>query len=415
MAGVDDATAERIAGEGAYPQIQPLLSTLPARVERARGIVEVPAGPGLPPRIARHVAGRGCIQLPIGATADSVPLPAPLPQPDLAAADARPWPLGEANATATLPAARRKAVDAVVNDAIATHRYGANSRTSAVLVVKDGRIVAERYALGMGPHTPQRTFSVAKSLASALIGRATMLGLIDPAKPANIPEWRTPGDPRAAITVDQLLRMASGLWTNGPGNRTDALYLGGSAVAETAGAAPIEVPAGTRFNYANNDSLLAARALWTNLGPAADRFAADQLLLPLGMTRTTIESDWQGSPILSSQVWMTARDMARLAMLHMNDGVAGGTRLLPEGWVQVATSPLGPQPQEREGLGYGRALWLMTAPGLPAGTYGFIGNQGQYAIIMPAKNLVIVRRAFDPPGAGFDFAAFARDMVAAIG
>lgn len=416
MGGLDEKTVSETDLQGGYPELQPHIAGLPARIDRTLKRVEVDAGAGLPPRVAQYVNGRGCVQLPIGALAGSVAMPAELiGGPNLKTADERPWPLGDRMATASLGGASRKAVDGLVADVLKGERYGKGSVTSAVLVVKDGKIVAERYARGVGLHTPQRTWSAAKSLTSALVGRAAALNVIDPMKPAHVPEWELAGDPRGAITVDQLLRMQSGLWTDGPGNRTDALYFGGATVSETAATAPIEVPAGTRFRYANNDTLLAARALRTDLGEAAETFPYTHLLWPLGMTRTTIESDWRGAPILSSQVWMTARDLARLALLHLNDGVWQGQRLLPEGWVQDATSPLGPQPEEARQQGYGRAIWLLgPALGLPEGSYAFVGNRGQYAVVVPSQKLVVVRRGYDPAGSPFDGAAFARDVVAAL-
>lgn len=402
--------------EGGYPELEPHMRALPAGISTPARTVSVPFDPSLPPRIARHARGHGCALLPIGADPAQVP-PGPdlVGGPDLRAQDARPWPQGDTAATATLPRARRQALDAIVAEALAGGRYGKGTRTSAVLVIEGGKIVAERYARGVGVHTPQRTWSVAKSLTSALVGRAAALGVMDPMKPAHVPEWRLAGDPRAAITVDQLLRMQSGLFTAGPGSRTDALYFGGSTVAETAAVAPLEAAPGTRFRYANNDTLLAARALMTDLGEAADNFPYTHLLWPIGMTRTTIERDWAGAPILSSQVWMTARDLGRLALLHLDDGVWNGERLLPEGWVAAATTALGPQPAAAARLGYGRAIWLPGAgSGLPAGSYAFNGNRGQHAVVVPAHRLVLVRRGFDPAGAGFDAAALARDAIAAL-
>lgn len=351
--------------------------------------------------------------LPIGASNDSVTGPAELiGGPDRKLTDARPWPLGDGKATASLPTAQSRKVEAAVAEAMTGSRFGKGAYSTSVLALKDGRIVAERYRPGFTMHTPQRTWSVAKSLTSALIGRAAGLGVINPAGPAHVPEWQTPGDPRGDISTDQLLRMQSGLFTNGPGNRTDALYFGGATVAETAAVAPIEVKAGTRFNYANNDTLLAARALMTDLGDAAPTFAYTHLLWPLGMTRTTIEGDWQGNPILSSQVWMTARDMARLALLHQQDGMWQGERLLPEGWVKEATTPAGPQPTER---GYGRAIWLLgEGQGLPAGSYAFLGNRGQFAIVIPSEKLILIRRGVDASGVSFDAFALAREISAAL-
>ncbi len=416
VAGMAQADIAANDLQGGYPELQPHLAALPASISEPGRTVSVSFDTALPPRVARHSPGQGCTLLPIGADpAQVMPTAELIGGPDRKVQDARPWPQGDAAATAPLPGARRKAVDALVAEALAGGRYGKDARTSAILVILNGKIVAERYARGVGIHTPQRTWSVAKSLTSALIGRATALGVLDPMKPAHVPEWALAGDPRAAITVDHLLRMQSGLYTPPPGSRTDALYFGGSTVAETAATAPVGWAPMTSFNYANNDTLLAARALMTDLGEAGPTFPYTQLLWPIGMTRTTIELDWAGAPILSSQVWMTARDMARLALLHLNDGIWNGTRLLPEGWVRAATTPLGPQPPAAAGQGYGRAIWLLgPAAGLPEGSYAFNGNRGQYAIVVPAHRLVIVRRGFDPAGGGFDPQAFARDIAAAL-
>ena len=395
--------------------MQPHIAGLPTSVDRVLKRVSVEAGGGLPPRVAQYVAGRGCVQLPIGAPAGSIALPPELiGGPDLKKTDERPWPLGDRLATAS-PGSAKKPIEALVAEALSGDRYGKSARTSAVLVVKDGKIIAERYAMGVGLHTPQRTWSAAKSLTAALVGRGAALNVIDPLKPAHVPEWDLAGDPRADITVDQLLRMQSGLWTNGPGNRTDALYFGGATVSETAATAPIEVPAGSHFRYANNDTLLAARALRTDLGEAAETFPYTHLLWPLGMTRTTIESDWRGAPILSSQVWMTARDLVRLAMLHLQDGVWQGQRLLPEGWVKDATTAVGAQPEAAREMRYGRAIWLLgPAQGLPEGSYAFIGNRGQFAVVVPSQKLIVVRRGYDPAGSTFDGPGFARDIAAAL-
>jgi len=420
VAGLNEKQISETDLQGGYPELQAMFADLPVRIvkDKIAPRVEVSFDPALPPRIARFTPGRGCTQLPIGARAASVRLqPALEGMPNLKTADARPWPLGDARATAKLPGPRQKALDTLLEQAFATENYGAGTRTSAVLIVHDGKIVSERYRPGFTRHTPQRTWSVAKSLTSALVGRAAMLGLVDVSRPATIGEWRADGDPRAAITLDQLLRMQSGLWTNGPGNRSDAVYFGGSTVTEAVTVAPVEVAAGTRFRYSNNDSMLAAHAVSSMLGRTAADFPAKDLLWPLGMTRTTVETEWKGNFILSSQVWMTARDMARLALLHLNDGKVGETRLLPEGWVGMATTPVGPQPEPgRAGRqGYGRAIWLLGIDdGLPPGSYAFFGNRGQIAIIVPTRNLVVVRRGFDPHGILFDGPALARDVMAAL-
>lgn len=401
-AGLDEAAIAALEWNGAYPEYRALVESLPAAIDRERRTVSVAYDPSRPPRIAAWRPLLGCTQYPLGAATADLPQLA-LAAPDL---DGQAWPLGDADAVAPLDGPAAAALDTVVAEAIAA------PGTSAVLVLKGGRIVAERYALGIGMHTPQRTWSVAKSLTAALIGRAVELGKVRLDEPAPVPEWA--GDRRAAITFEQLLRMNSGLATGGPGNRSDAVYFGGASVSAVAARMPLEAPPGSRFRYANDDIMLAAYALKARIGAeAALAFPFTELLWPLGMTRTTPETDWAGNFVLSSQVWMTARDLARLALVYRGDGVAGGERLLPEGWVERTASPSGAQPDD--GRGYGLGFWLWgTRHGLPPGTYSMNGRRGQYAFIVPAADIIVVRRGFDPPGKDYDMPTLTARVLAAL-
>ncbi|MDE2092135.1 MAG: serine hydrolase [Gammaproteobacteria bacterium] len=385
----------------------------PSAIDRATKSVSVKFDSQMPPRIAVWRRLLGCAQLPIGATlgvANRVPkLPNDMRAPSL---DHKAWPLGDAHAIAQLPAARKSALDALVAKAFDDSSYGKGTKTSAVLVLQDGRIVAERYGLGMAMHTPQRTWSMAKSLAATLMGRAVELGRIKVSKPANIPQWRHPGDPRAAITTNQLLRMNSGLWTDGPGNHTVSVYWGGGTVTQTSAVMPLEAEPGSRFNYANNDILLATYGLMTTLGSHALAFPFTEVLWPLGMTHTTPEIDWQGNYVMSSQVWMTARDSARLALLYENDGVANGKRLLPKDWAHFVSSTSGAQPGDTHGWQYGAGFWVFgPRNGLPPGSFGMAGSRGQYAIIVPSAKVIVVRRGFDPIQTRFDITQFTHDVL----
>jgi CubicO group peptidase (beta-lactamase class C family) len=420
--GLFDAhqTPEQIAAddlEGIYPEYQDLVRALPASIDREARTVSVAFDAKLPPRISAWRPGLGCTQLPIGAGPDTIAkLPRLAATPSAGDPDARAWPDGDRGAVKAGPAA----LGPVVARAFDHAAYGAGTETTAVVVVKDGRIVAEQYREGYDLHTPQRTWSAAKSLTATVIGRAVQLGLVKVEAPANIPEWRAAGDPRAAITLAELMHMGSGLWTNGPGNRTDEVYLGGAAVTQTATAMPLEAAPGTRWRYANNDTLLAARSVRASLGDGqrALDFPFTEVLWPIGMRHTTPETDWQGNFILSSQVWTTARDLARLGLLYLNDGVWGGRRLLPEGWSRFVATPAPAQPDNAAtgGAGYGGFFWLYgPRQGLPEGTYAMNGNRGQYVFIVPAKGVVIVRRGFDSTRARFDEARFARDVLAALG
>ncbi|MCL4672965.1 MAG: beta-lactamase family protein [Sphingomonadaceae bacterium] len=306
--------------------------------------------------------------------------------------------------------------------------YGVKTRTTAVIVSGNEGDGLWRYAEDFGPATPQRTWSVAKSITATLVGAAVQRGDLEmtaghPTIPMPLPvfAWygRAPGtdaedanlDARPTISMDNLLRMASGRYSDTPGNRTDPLYFGGSTVVETAIAWPLVHQPGTVFRYANNDTLTAAYAIsgsFNDHPPAA-------LFTHLAMYNTVAETDWQGDYILSSQVWSTAPDLMRFGQLYLNDGkLPDGTRLLPEGWVKYVSTPSGPQPTGE--FGYGAGFWLLNkSEGVPPDTFAAFGNRGQYVVIVPSCDAVIVRRGEDPAGTRFDIAAFTRDVLAALG
>jgi CubicO group peptidase (beta-lactamase class C family) len=173
---------------------------------------------------------------------------------------------------------------------------------------------------------------------------------------------------------------------------------------------------GTRFKYANNDTLIAMRALREAMKDDSKfhRFPYERLLHKIGATRTTMEIDWNGDFISSSQVWATARDLARIGQLYLQDGMWGGERLLAEDWVDFVRTPAPAQPAS--GAGYGAQFWLMNnAPGVPEGTFYAAGNRGQYIVIVPAFNAVVVRQGFDIiGGAQFDINRFTADLVTAL-
>ena len=398
-AGRTQAQVEALELTGIYPEYQPLVTSLPAVVEAATRSVSVLFDDTLAPRRAEWWQGLGCTTLAIGAT---TPLPdRNLSQPPPAPSDALPLRLD-----------RRLRL---LGEQAFTGGYGADSRSTGLVIIQDGRILAERYGPGFGPDVSNRTWSVAKSMAGTLTGIAVRQGLLRAPDPAPVPEWQAAGDPRKAITLDNLLRMASGLHSDTAGNRTDALYTGATTVTGETTHWPIEAAPGSRFRYANNDTLLAVRSLRAALNDDQRylAFPRTELFDRIGMRHTVAETDWAGNFILSSQVWSTARDLARLGMLWLNDGVWAGERILPEGWVKYMTTPSGPQPAT--GPGYGATLWLFgPEQGLPEGSYAAQGNRGQYIMVVPSKRLVIVRRGEDPAGAPFDIAKFSADVISAL-
>jgi len=424
-AGRTQAQAEALELTGIYPEYDAIVPTLTAEVrsfstesgepgsalDLRAAEIRVSFDAAMAPRIARWRLNEGCTILPIGDPGgDNAPatIVGNAPARFAGSIDAQPWPLGDRGAAAAAP----PALAAPILRAFDGQSYG-TGRTTGVVVVQNGRIVGEHYADGFDMHTSQRTWSVAKSISGTLIGIAVREHLLRTDQPAPIPEWR--GDPRAAVRLDDLLRMASGLHSATAGNRTDALYFGGTTVTQEAGYWPLEVRPGTRFRYANDDILFAIRALRAAIGndERYHAFPRTSLFQPLGMTRTVAETDTGGNFVLSSQVWSTARDLARLGLLWLNDGVWQGRRILPEGWMHYMTTPSGPQPAS--GPGYGATIWLFgPAQGLPAGSYAAQSNRGQYVMVVPSRNLVIVRRGEDGGDTRFDIARFTADVIGAL-
>jgi len=388
---------------GIYPEYAAIVPALPAQVDRRTATVSVAFAADLPPRRAVWSPGRGCTAQPIGSPPPPIVSTYATP-PGPAPANPRPWPLGDAG----IRPRPSPALTAAVGRAFDRRSYGTGD-TVGVVVLRDGRIVAERYRDGFGPFVSNRTWSVGKSIAGTLVGMALADARLTPDVRNTV--WTTPGDPRARLTYDHLLRMGSGLHGDFAGNRTDAVYFGGAAVADQLPALSPEAAPGTRFRYANNDILAAVRSLRPLLGERFEAYPGTALFSPLGMTHTVAERDWRGDYILSSQVWSTARDLARLGQFWLQDGVWQGRRLLPEGWMRYMTAPTGPQPAT--GPGYGATMWLFgAAQGLPVGSYAAQGNRGQYVMVIPSERLVVVRRGEDGGFDRFDVARFAADVIA---
>ncbi|MEL7738621.1 serine hydrolase [Citromicrobium bathyomarinum] len=400
---------------GIYPRIDAIIGDLEYSIQHdAAGrvaLVEVDWADDMPPRFAEASHDQGCRLAPIG-------LEAPMPEmrvPPMAGEE-------QASAGATSPVltttpaqratgARPSALDPVIGRAF-TPDYGDGARTTAVVVRHggsgDGAIGLARYAPGFGSDTPRRTWSVAKSIAATLIGAAVQRGDAQVTDGLAFDQWRW--DARRTITIDDFLRMASGRYSDTPGNRTDPLYMGGALVAESATGWPLLHKPGTVFRYANNDTLMAVKAIEDTF----DAYDPADLFADIGMSGTVAETDWGTDYILSSQVWATAEDLAKLGQLYLNDGVTqSGKRLLPENWREYVSTPSGPQPDGE--LGYGAGWWLMNkSEGIPPDTFAAMGNRGQYVVVVPSREVVIVRRGEDPVGTRFDIIAFTRDMLAAM-
>lgn len=377
-------------------------------------IVSTRYAPDLPPRYVIWRPVLGCIQVPPGADAGALEYLPRVPEgftaPDL---DKQPWPTGDRDALQPLTGERAARLDALVAQAFDGETFG--GRTWGVVIVHHGRIIAERYAEGFGPHTASQTHSAAKSFSATLIGIAQGQGIVSVGDSHLLGQWSSPGDPRAGITLANLLHMASGLNTRGiaPPRFMDA-YTQGMPVTEAVAGNFLAARPGSEFVYSPADTMLVMRSLREAMNDDARylRYPYQELFWRIGMTRTSMNVDGQGNIFGSGQAWSTARDFARFGLLYLNDGMWDGNRVLPVGWRDYVATPAPAQPAQ--GPGYGAQFWLYgPAQGLPAGSFTPSGGQGQYAMVIPAADLVVVRRGTDLTP-GFDIARFSAGVVAAI-
>jgi CubicO group peptidase (beta-lactamase class C family) len=397
--------ARHVVDDYVVHEVAPLGPALSVEVTQEGATARVLGG--LVSARAKLRPGLGCTLVesggrwPVAGPAEGVALRRPVPDPAL------PWPAGGAPPAQPPPPAVAEAIER----AFAEPGPPARRQTKAVVVARDGRLVAERYAPGVGPDTPLLAWSMAKSLTMALVGALVLDGRLDPAAPAPVPEWRDAGDPRRAITLDLLLRASSGLAfdeTYGPTNDVSRMLFTRPDTGAFAAAMPLAFPPGERWSYSSGTSNLIARIVRDAFGgdlAAMVRYANERLFDPAGMASAFFEPDASGSFVGSSYAHMTARDWARFGELFRRDGVGEGRRLLPEGWVRYATTPTPAAPQGA----YGAHWWLNAgAPGdpddrpwprIPAEVYAARGHSGQWVAVVPSARLVVVRLGLTVPDA----------------
>jgi CubicO group peptidase (beta-lactamase class C family) len=328
---------------------------------------------------------------------------APLPQhpPGL------PWP------THAWPEGSAIGVDASDLEAAVTSLFEDRGRsglpeTRALLIVQGGRLVLERYADGFGRDTRFQSWSMAKSVTQALLGTLVHAGKLRIDQKVPIPAWQSRGDPRAALTFDHLLHMNSGLGNDDgfggdPADTFAARMMfgeGSTDVVAYASAPPLLHPPGTRWAYSTGTSMILAWVIGRSVGSGREdtlRYANEALFAPIGIKSAVMEFDAAGTYLGGGFFWATARDWARFGYLYLRDGFWEDRRVLPEGWVDFTRTQA---PAENNGS-YGAHFWLNLAPGedqpprlLPGGpssAFAAVGNAGQHVLIVPTRDLVLVR------------------------
>ncbi len=415
VAGLDpDQTfAETVS---TMPGIRRLVPWLHYRVDRAARDVSTTLGGRFEMRAVYH-DGVGCTVVHPASVSAATPLPAPSTAASMNAAGAPGAGRDIAGPAVVEPASEplRAALDRV----FAEPAGGPVRGTKAVVVVHDGRVVAERYAPGYALDTPMLSWSMNKSVVNALVGILVRQGRLAVGAPAPVPAWRDPSDPRHPITVEQLMRMTSGLAldeTNSGFDPASRMLFTEPDMAGFAQSAALAAPPGTRYHYSSPSTLILSRVIRDAVGGRAEdvrRFAERELFAPLGMRGVTLEFDATGTQVGSTYMYATARDWARFGLLYANDGVADGRRILPEGWVAYSASPT---PGSRDGYAagfftnrgeseFGR---LRVRGGMPADSFFASGTQGQRIVVAPAHRLVVVRLGRSQDWATFDIRGLIR-------
>lgn len=286
-------------------------------------------------------------------------------------------------------------------------------RTDALLVLKDSEVRYELYGPGHGPAVRHVSWSMAKSATHALVGAAVLHDGLDIDRPVALPAG-------TGVTLRHLLTLTDGLpWDEArqpAAIASDASRLlfgrGRMDVAKFAASrrGKRRTP-GTAWNYSTGAYHLIARELtarlFPGLGHPAQRRTAmadwmvRRLFTPAGMPTALFEFDPQGTFYAGSLMWATARDFAALGALYLNDGVADGVRILPEGWVRFAQSST-VEPT------YGAGWWLEGAHGptagpsllggSPADAFHARGLDGQLILVVPSRRLIVVRLGYTPDG-----------------
>lgn len=282
---------------------------------------------------------------------------------------------------------------------------------SGVLVVKDGVIRLERYAMGLNPERFWQASSMTKSLTSMLVGAAIRDGAIRSVG-QKVTDWlpEFKGTVYESVSLRDLLQMASGVaWFESTEdlNSDVAQYIRAIArrepgwiVKHLQGLKRSE-PAGTQFYYNTGDTFLLGLILRRATGMSMAEYCSRKIWQPMGCEHDgyfLLDSD-DGIEVAGSCSGATLRDYARWGLLMLADGVAAnGERILPEGWVDESTAPSAPnfaydhygargaQTAESRSLGgYGYLWWVFDR-----GEFQARGSYGQWIYVSPAHNTVVV-------------------------
>jgi len=393
----EDAAANVGGFISPFEQRQHVVDT---RIDRVREEVSLVLPDGVV-RTARRYDNQGCVAHPLGE--DSIEFTPSVVETTLPAAHSTPWPMGDVLSEDPWPGG----VDVErVQRALDVGFGSADAKTLGLVVTYQGRILGERYSDEVDIHTPLESWSMTKSLTGTLMGVLIQQGAYELWQNAPIPEWQIePNDPRQDIRIGDIMRMSSGIMINAPsdpdfdtGTYADHFYLytGGVNQYHYAATRPAEYPPNTIGRYRNTDPVLASylvRLAVEGRGEDYHSFPQRALFDKLGIRNALIETDSHGNFLGQGLAFMSARDWARLGNLYLTDGVWNGERLLPEGYVEYASTTAPAWVSDGRPVYGGAFFWVdneVGADGLPP-SFSMRGAGGQSTTIIPSHDLVVVR------------------------
>jgi len=289
-----------------------------------------------------------------------------------------------------------------------------NKRTRALLVIYKDQIIAEKYENEFTKNTKFLGWSMTKSITATYFGILQQQGKIDINKPAPVKEWAN--DTRSKITLHNLIQMNSGLeWEEDYGKISDVTKM--LFLEEDMANVQLEKPAAfkpnTHWNYSSGTTNLLSGILRRQFQNHQDYldFWYSSLIDKIGMHSMLIEPDMAGNFVGSSYGWATARDWAKFGLLYLHEGNWNGEQIFDKSWAKYVATPTPTSNGE-----YGGHFWLNAGgkyPDVPKDMYFCGGFQGQKVIIIPSKELVIVRFGLTEDE-DFDFNGMMSGIISSI-
>lgn len=393
VSGLPEAFAKELDIMPRMAILGPLLGSLEMRTNLADGLVS--ASLLGTHATAVHVAGRGCT---LHASGTGV---APLAAPALAE-------VGPA-----VPSNWAVAVDSAFDEP----KSAAGARnTLALLVAANDELILERYAAPVSGQTRLQGWSMNKSLMATWVGMQAQRGNIDPSQPlltllAGEPD--APAlDPR--LTLLHLLQMESGLdfeEVYGPGSDVTRMLYTAPAMWKVPASVGQAFAPGEHFSYSSGDTVFASYLWQRSVDEPYQDWIAREFSAQLGITSLVAEADASGVQVGSSYAYLTARDWLQAGQLWL-DAWHGRSPLLSQTWLRESVAPRSSDPQGQ----YGRGFWLNTDgvafEGLPDDLFYAGGNAGQYVVVIPQWEMVVVRLGLSDPGVDTGMHKFLRTVAA---